>query len=335
MKTLSHFFYEQNRESWTRLEEMNQRIQRKGQKSLNEEEVAAYPGLYRKLCGDLAEARLKRLSPDLMAYLNQLVSNAHQNLYSGKGSFRKNSRQLFQSILGEFFQKNLAEALLRHKRVLLSSFFLFFGSYFLSTWLVYNNPSLAQIIVPDQVLTMMEESYSTAMEEGRDSLASSAMFSYYIQHNTSIAFISFATGILFGLGTLYFLIYNGLLLGSVSGYIFSLGFARNFLVFVTAHSVFELSGLVLSGAAGLLLGLTIISPGNYSRKKALNLIKTDLLSMVATAALLIFTAAIIEGFISPQPIAYPIKFTIMILAATVEVFYLIYVFTQSRKAHVH
>lgn len=333
MKTLSHFFYEHNRESWTRLEELNQRIKRKGQKSLSEEEAAAYPGLYRKLCGDLAEARLKRLSPDLMAYLNQLVSTAHQNLYSGKGSFRKNSRQLFQSMAGGFFQKTLAGALQRHKRIILTAFLLFFGSYFLSTLLVYNNSSLAQVIVPGQVLNMMEESYSSAIEEGRDSLASTAMFSYYIQHNTSIAFISFATGILFGLGTLYFLIYNGLLLGAVSGYIFSMGFTRNFLVFITAHSVFELSGLVLSGAAGLLLGLTLISPGNYSRKRALHLIKTDLLSLVAMAALLIATAAVIEGFVSPQPIAYAIKFSIMILAACVELSYLFYVFIQQRKKY--
>lgn len=333
MKTLSHSFYENNLESWTRLEELNRRIRCKGQKSLNEEEVEMYPGLYRKLCGDLAEARLKRLSPDLMAYLNQLVSTAHQNLYSGKGTFRRNSTALFQSLAGVFFQKTLAGALQRHSRILLTTFLLFFGSYFLSTWLVYQNPSLAQVIVPEQVLDMMEESYSSAMENERDGMASTAMFSYYIQHNTSIALISFATGIIFGLGTLYFVIYNGLLLGAVSGYVFSLGFTRNFLVFVTAHSVFELSGLVLSGTAGLLLGLTIISPGTDSRKRALHKIKKDLLSLVAMAALLIASAAVIEGFISPQPIAYGIKFSIMLLAATLEISYLIYVFTGKRIAY--
>ncbi|MDC7223587.1 MAG: stage II sporulation protein M [Spirochaetales bacterium] len=323
MRILSHAFYEKNRASWERLEALTGQLD-KGGRDLTDEDIKDYPRLYRKVCADLAEARLKQLSPDLMAYLNQVVAGAHRTLYRERTNVRgMGSGAYLLSLLSSLFVSLLPGVLRRNRYFLLASFLLFMGSYGLSAALVYGNPSLAGIVVSDGVLSMMEESYAQAMEEERGGTMSTAMFTYYIQHNVSIGFISFATGVLFGLGTIYFLLFNGLQLGAITGYIISLGYGRNFLVFVTAHSVFELTGLIVAGAAGLLLGYTIVAPGNISRRQALNEKKTELLALVGSAALLITCAALIEGYLSPQPVPYAIKLTLFILCLSAELFYVL------------
>jgi uncharacterized membrane protein SpoIIM required for sporulation/uncharacterized RDD family membrane protein YckC len=330
-RILSHDFLYRHQKDWDRLESLNQMIRKEGFKKLSEEDMDIYPRLYREACGDLAEARLKKLSPDLMAYLNQIVAAAHLNFYSSKRSVRSNIFRLFSDLRSRLLSRLLPAALKKRRWHIILSAVLFLGAYLVTGFLVYRDSGRARIVVPDDVLLMMEESYSVPMDDPRSSDASTAMFAYYVQHNVSIAFISFATGIILGLGSLYFLVYNGMLLGSISGYIIAQGYGRNFLVFVTAHSVFELSGLIIAGAAGLLLGSALVAPGNISRKNALNGIKTDLLVLVGTAAVLISCAAVLEGFVSPQPIPYAIKAVIAGLCLSLETGYLIYCGIVNRR----
>ena len=102
-----------------------------------------------------------------------------------------------------------------------------------------------------------------------------------------------------------------------------MGYGGNFFNFVTAHSVFELTGL--------LLGYTILAPGRNTRRRALFLKQNDILALVGLAALLIFMAALIEGFLSPQPIPFIIKLTVFGLALTAEIVYAVYVLTRGRR----
>ncbi|MDC7220650.1 MAG: stage II sporulation protein M [Spirochaetales bacterium] len=323
MKTLSHNFYLKNRESWERLEDISDRLDRRKGAELTDREVQDFPRLYRKVCSDLAEARLKRLSPDLMTYLNQIVSGAHRILYRERINVRgKRGGAYLADLFRRFLFSSLPAVFRRNLSFVFLSALLFLGSYALSLALVYSDSSLAGIVVSQEVLSMMEESYAESMSEGRGGGISTAMFTYYIQHNISIGFISFAAGILFGLGTVYFLLFNGLQLGAITGYVLSLGYGRNFLIFVTAHSVFELSGLILAGAAGLLLGHTVLSPGIINRRQAIDRKKGELLTLVGAATLLIFSAAIIEGYLSPQPIHYGIKLAVFLFSLSLEFFYL-------------
>ena len=78
-----------------------------------------------------------------------------------------------------------------------------------------------------------------------------AMFGFYIRHNIGIAFQCFAGGLFFGIGSLFALAFNGAAIGSTAGYLTWRGFGANFYPFVITHGAFELTGIVLAGAAGL------------------------------------------------------------------------------------
>jgi uncharacterized membrane protein SpoIIM required for sporulation len=95
------------------------------------------------------------------------------------------------------------------------------------------------------------------------------MFGYYIMHNIGIAFQTFASGLLFGVGSVFFLFFNGLMIGAIAGHLTQIGFGQTFWPFVIGHGAFELSAIALSGAAGLKLGWALIAPGRLTRGEAL------------------------------------------------------------------
>jgi uncharacterized membrane protein SpoIIM required for sporulation len=322
MKTKSERFVEEKRQQWRKLRNMLE-VMKKSYQDLSEEEMHEFPRLYRLLCADLAEARMLKLSPDVLNYLNSLVGEAHRFLYSFPPVTLAQVRY--------FFREKLPATLLYNWRFFLASAFFFFISFFVSYFVIYKNPQFAHFIMPQQVLDSMEASYSTEIERDGSVGIGTAAASFYIQHNISIAFCSFAAGVLIGIGTIFFLVYNGIALGTIAGYINALGYGAHFWAFVTAHSVMELTGLVIAGAAGLLLGYSIISGNKYYRKDWLKIQKNNILTLLTPCIFLLTIAAIIEGNISPSPLPYPIKAGIAICSLVALVFYFIFIPTTRSK----
>ena len=95
------------------------------------------------------------------------------------------------------------------------------------------------------------------------------MFGFYIRNNIGIAFQCFAGGIFAGLGSLFFLAFNGVAAGSPAGYLTARGHGETFYSFVVTHGAFELTAIVLAGAAGLRLGHALLVPGRHTRRAAL------------------------------------------------------------------
>jgi uncharacterized membrane protein SpoIIM required for sporulation len=122
------------------------------------------------------------------------------------------------------------------------------------------------------------------------------MFGFYVKNNIGIAFQCYATGLVFGLGSLYFLVANGAFGGAVAGYIASLGFGGIFFPFVATHSAFELTAIVLCGAAGLRMGRSVLLPGQLTRTAALELAARETSVIVFGAAVMLLIAAVIEAF---------------------------------------
>jgi uncharacterized membrane protein SpoIIM required for sporulation len=125
------------------------------------------------------------------------------------------------------------------------------------------------------------------------------MFGFYIWNNVRIGFQTFAGGLLAGVGSAWFLGANGVIIGSVAGYLTQVGHIETFWSFVAGHSSLELLAIVLSGAAGFKLGMAVISPGNRSRKAALMAAARPAVRIMYGAAFMFFAAAFVEAFWSP------------------------------------
>ena len=295
--TKSDLFIRERKDSWKRFSGMVDKA-RNSPKRLTPQELREFPKLYRRTCADLARARSLGLARDLIDYLNESVARAHTLLYAPP--------LLDRSGLSRFFLDTLPDCVVRNFPAVLLSALLFFGSYAVSLFLVSRNGDLATTFVSASTLDAFTDSYREAVE-GRSLGGSSFMTAFYISNNVTIAFLSFASGILAGAGSLYFLLQNGLYLGTIEGYIHYSGYGANIDAFTMAHGPLELSGLVLAGAAGLCLGFAVIRGGRYRRADALLMARDRIFPLVAAFVLCIGAAAFIEGFVSPRAIPLWIK----------------------------
>jgi uncharacterized membrane protein SpoIIM required for sporulation len=139
---------------------------------------------------------------------------------------------------------------------------------------------------------------SSAHSIGRLRTASTdwMMFGYYIRNNIGVAFQCFAGGLFAGIGTLFFLAYNGAFSGAIAGYLTQRGLSQTFFPFIATHSAFELTAIVLAGAAGLRIGHALLAPGRLTRSQALVVASRDAVTLLYGVTAMLCVAAAIEAF---------------------------------------
>lgn len=256
-------------------------------------DVADFPHQYRRLCQHLALAQQRGYSSYLVDTLQQLALRGHQQLYRHRSQLTAN---ILAFLLAEF------PRLVREQwRFVLIAGLLFFGSLVGIALLVYLYPDLIySIISPQQVADMQGMYNPDASRLGRAAERAASedwmMFGYYVMHNIGIAFQTFAAGLLFGLGSVFFLIFNGLVIGAVSGHLTDIGYGQTFWSFVIGHGAFELSAITLAGAAGLQLGWSLVAPGRLARSEALRLAARKSVRMLCGVMVFLLIAAFIEAY---------------------------------------
>jgi uncharacterized membrane protein SpoIIM required for sporulation len=144
------------------------------------------------------------------------------------------------------------------------------------------------------------------------------MFGYYIWNNVSIGFRTFASGFFAGIGTIFVLLFNGIFLGAAAGHLTAIGSGGPFWRFVVGHSGPELTAIVISGAAGLRIGMAIIAPGRKKRVDALVDAGTDGVKLAMGIFAMLVFAAFIEAYWSsiawmPDSVKFPVGGLIWLL----------------------
>ena len=131
---------------------------------------------------------------------------------------------------------------------------------------------------------------------GREAGTDVGMFGFYIFNNISIGLRTFAAGLLAGIGSIFMMVYNGVLFGAIAGHLQNVGLGPYLWRFVVGHGSFELTAIVLAGGAGLRLGLDFIAPGQRSRVDALIHAGKRGARLCLGIALMLLIAAFIEAF---------------------------------------
>ncbi len=313
-------FEEKNRAEWNECELMSESISKGGR--LLPHEARSFPARFRKLCQDcgLVEERLYGMA--LSSRLNQLVMAGFRSLHRSRtrlGPIRFLARTFpgcFKHNLGLFWVSVL----------------LFWVPFWLMFVSAGSNMDWVQSILGSQGMGSLDGMYGKdgdLLTHGRENPGSDfMMFCFYVNNNVGIDFRVFASGILFGVGTLFFTIFNGLSIGASAGYIQETGDPTKFWSFVSSHSAFELIGLHISTMAGLRLGWGLVRPGQLTRAAALVKNGREALTLVLGAGLLTFFAAFIEGFWSAQPLSPYLKYGVGI---TLWIATLSYLFTGRKE----
>lgn len=287
--------------AWRRLEELLRIAERpSGAKQLGPQGVGELATLYRALAGDLMRVRRDRLGADLERHLDGLANRAHNALYAGTAV---GNRLRIHSLILDF-----APALRRNLAFFLLACLLFFGGGALAGTAAYVDEAYALAVLSPAQLSQMEEMHSKGHASGRKGDESAAMTGFYVWNNVGIAFRCFATGILYGLGPLFFLIYNGLVIGVVVGHLSRTGYGENIFSFIATHSPWELTAIVISGAAGLQMGWALVATRGRTRLGNLQAHGLELLRQVAGAAVFLALAALIEAWYSPSSLPPEVKY---------------------------
>jgi uncharacterized membrane protein SpoIIM required for sporulation len=209
----------------------------------------------------------------------------------------------------QFVRAGFPRAVRREIVFVWAAVLLFFGPLLLLTFAIPQYPEFAYIVLPADTLDSVQKMYGDGLKTlGRQREADTdvQMFGFYIFNNVRIGFQTFASGLVFGLGTIFYLLYNGLFIGTISGYIVHSGLATNFFSFTSGHGAFELTAICLSGAAGLKIGYALVAPGRLTRGAALRLAAVEAIPLVVGLAGMLLIAAGIEAFWSPRTFLPPI-----------------------------
>jgi stage II sporulation protein M len=129
----------------------------------------------------------------------------------------------------------------RNEFVIIASAAIFFGSLIAGYF-------LAPLI--DQIMSAALKSFKDSISKGEIQLNTLSIF----LNNIKIAISLYGFGLSFGFFTILMLAYNGLFIGYVASQ-YNVG---DFIIFTVPHGIFEISGIIIAGAAGFRLASTLI-----------------------------------------------------------------------------
>jgi uncharacterized membrane protein SpoIIM required for sporulation len=171
---------------------------------------------------------------------------------------------------------------------------------FAGWWLVATFPTLIGLFASEDMIEQVEQGH--LWTEGMFNIMPSSILSISIlANNIVVSVLAFCAGIFLGLGTLYLIAMNGLMLGAAFAFVHQHGLAHALFEFIIAHGPVELSVICIAGATGVALGESIIRPTLASRRDSFQACAHRVAPVLQLCAVLLVGCGLIEGFISPDP----------------------------------
>jgi uncharacterized membrane protein SpoIIM required for sporulation len=288
--------------------------QKKGLARLPARSISRAVALYRAICSDLMRAQAAGYGPDVIARLDGLAARSHNALYSAP-PYRLGA-------VWDFLRADFPRTLRKHARFFAVAAALFLLPGVFGFVGAYRSRAFALGVLSPEAAEQMEKEYAKGFDAGRGDGGDTAMAGFYVWNNVGIAFRCFATGILFGLGSAFFLVYNGLTIGAVAGLVTAAGHGKHLLSFTSTHGAFELTAIVISGAAGMVMGYALVDTRGRTRFGSLRAQARDVAILVLGAGVMLLVAAAIEGFWSASARPLSVKLTAAVLCYTFVALYL-------------
>jgi uncharacterized membrane protein SpoIIM required for sporulation len=312
---ISYRWVEKRKPYWERLEQLITTANR-GISKLSHVELQELGLLYRQTASDLAAVREDTAGRQYALYLNQLLGRSHNLIYLGHQPKVSGIVRFYRDTYPQIFRQTLPQTLFA------VAIFLFTG---LVAWVVtWHDPAFAyRLLGPRMMETIEQRKMWTESIVTVKPLASSGIMT----NNLSVAFTTFAMGITAGIGTLWMIALNGLLIGVIGAATWKAGMAVQLWSFVAPHGVLELPAIFIAGGAGFEIARGMLFPGLLPRKLSLERAGGRAAQLLLGTIPLLIIAGVIEGFFSPSGAAVGMKFA---LAAVLFLALLSYLFLPTR-----
>jgi uncharacterized membrane protein SpoIIM required for sporulation len=287
---------EKRKPYWARLEALVQKSGR-GVSALSHSELQELGLLYRQTASDFATVREDVSNRQLSAYLNQLLGRSHNLIYHGQKTKVSGLLKFYGETYPRVFRETLPLTVLA---------FAIFAVTGIAAWIItMHDPAFANRLLGPQMMETIErrEMWTHSIVTVKP-LASSGIMT----NNLSVAFSTFALGITGGLGTIWMMVTNGLLIGVIGAATYQTGMALQLWSFVAPHGVLELPAIFIAGGAGLEIARGLLFPGLLPRRQSLALAGGRAARLLLGTIPMLVIAGVIEGFFSPSDAAVSLKF---------------------------
>ncbi len=247
--------------------------------------------IFLELTDDLAYAQTHFPKSKTTYYLNQLTAKAHQFLYKNKRE-RKNR-------LRDFWLYELPLLFLEVRRELAYSFLIFSLAVLVGVVSTAYDEAFVRLILGDAYVNMTLDNI-----DKKDPMAvyksthQVSMFLGITVNNIFVSFKAFAYGVVFSVGTAILLIVNGVMLGSFQFFFFQQGVLIESMLVIWIHGTIEISSIVIAGAAGFVMGNSLLFPGTYSRLESFKRGANKGLKIVLGIVPLFIVAGFLESFVT-------------------------------------
>jgi uncharacterized membrane protein SpoIIM required for sporulation len=306
-------FIERRKSSWKRLEELIAQARSvRGLRLLTRHEVRELARSYRRAASDLAIARVESRDRRLVSYLNNLVIKAHGMIYRSES---KGARAIL-----DFYLYDFPAIFRRTSRYTLAVFLMFVAiglCSFVATW---RNDDFADFAYAGGVIHDIKAGNKWWERLNKEAPTGAAGI---IANNIGVGIFVFAMSVFPVVGTLKVLMPTALQFGAINALVIKHGWTRTLWEFVAGHAVLEFTAIFIAGGAGLMIGLSLLLPGERTRAEALIENGVTAVKLMAGCFPLFLLAGCIEGFISPLPIHYGYRFAVSAATAIALAAYLL------------
>jgi len=307
MKEVS--FIRQNIEKWKAMEQVIDEVALR-----NPAELA---DAYTEITTDLSFSRSHYPSSRITLYLNNLASALHNQLY-------KNRKERYSRII-TFWTREIPEVMYRSRKELFYSFIVFIISLLIGAVSTVGDDGFVRLIMGDGYVDMTLRNIENGDPMGVYSNSSSLpMFLYITFNNIRVSFIIFVFGLFTGFGTGMVLFQNGVMLGAFLAFLFQRGVGFESMLAVWLHGTFEISAIIVAGAAGFALGNGWLFPGSYSRGYAFREGAKRGLKIIVGLIPVFITAGFIESYLTRHTeYSTLIRLSVILMSLALVVYYYI------------
>jgi uncharacterized membrane protein SpoIIM required for sporulation len=243
------------------------------------------------ITNDLAYAKTFYPKSKTTAYLNGLASVLHQSIYKNK----KEDTNRFIT----FWKYELPLLFHTYRRQLRYSLLFFLVSAAIGILSAKYDDTFVRLILGDSYVNMTNENIAKGDPFGvYKSQGQASMFFMIAANNTYVSLLMFVSGIFLSIGPIFFMLKNGIMIGSFEYYFFSKGLGAESVLVIWIHGTLEISAIIIAGAAGLVLGHGLLFPKTHTRFQAFKNSAKDGTKIALGLVPIILVAAFFEGFIT-------------------------------------
>ena len=312
-------FVAKNLEKWHKLEAYNFILSKKGVNGLDASQIKDFAGLYRNISHHLSYARTYFEGSNIVAYLNQLIGASHNYIFTREE----------KGLVGfkSYLTKGLPLSLRENRGYIYSAFLIFMAGFFFCLVFILNMPEYGDFFFPG-----VNASDLNLNPAGDDSWSYTLLSSFIMVNNIRVSFLAFALGVTAGIGTVYVLFYNGMVIGALTAVVIAGNASMSrYFAMLLPHGFIELTAIFISGGAGLLIGKGMLVPGNMKRKDSLIKNAKQAAYLIPCIIMMLIVAGIIEGFFTPLAINHWFKLVFAFLTLGLMFLYYRFYLRQAKN----